>query len=217
MPRRRRFRQPRAFGSRHVALGQAHRTAELARRDIDQHLVHRPAAQPIFPQRGFPTGKRLLLAVEATKPRPSIATLPPWKPILPVVLPQRCALLASLRACRGPQAACASRAIMSPRASSPAARHSFSKLADRLVSASIFNSLAGIAPEVINVFMALLSFRGIITPSLQAQGGQRRSSYFNIDRDIPHRGVRGDNGLPDAIVPARNKTPQAINPTPLRA
>src|SRR5439155_4957618 len=119
--------------------------------------------------------------------RRSIATLPQWKPILPVVLPQRCALLASLRACRGPQAACASRAIMSPRASSPAARHSFSKLADRLVSASIFNSLAGIAPEVINVFMAFLSFRGIITPSLQAQGGQRRSSYFNIDRDIPVR------------------------------
>jgi hypothetical protein len=32
--------------------------------------------------------------------------------------------------------------------------------------------------------MALLSSRGISTPSLQAQGGQRRSSYFNNDRDI---------------------------------
>ncbi len=32
--------------------------------------------------------------------------------------------------------------------------------------------------------MALLSFRGISTPSLQAQGEQRRSSYFNNDRDI---------------------------------
>jgi hypothetical protein len=31
--------------------------------------------------------------------------------------------------------------------------------------------------------MALLSFRGFVTPSLQAQGEQRRSSYFNIDRD----------------------------------
>jgi putative ABC transport system substrate-binding protein len=30
--------------------------------------------------------------------------------------------------------------------------------------------------------MALLSFRGISTPSLPAQGGQRRSSYFNIRR-----------------------------------
>jgi len=35
--------------------------------------------------------------------------------------------------------------------------------------------------------MALLSSRGISTPSLQAQGGQRRSSYFNNDRDIAQR------------------------------
>ena len=33
--------------------------------------------------------------------------------------------------------------------------------------------------------MALLSFRGISTPSLPAQGEQRRSSIFNIPRDIP--------------------------------
>jgi uncharacterized protein (DUF2461 family) len=31
--------------------------------------------------------------------------------------------------------------------------------------------------------MALLSFRGISTPSLPAQGEQRRSSFFNIHRD----------------------------------
>jgi hypothetical protein len=40
--------------------------------------------------------------------------------------------------------------------------------------------------EAINVvltfFMALLSFRGFDTPSLPAQGEQRRSSYFNIPR-----------------------------------
>jgi hypothetical protein len=33
--------------------------------------------------------------------------------------------------------------------------------------------------------MALLSSRGISTPSLPAQGEQRRSSIFNIPRDIP--------------------------------
>jgi len=38
---------------------------------------------------------------------------------------------------------------------------------------------------VLNLFMALLSFRGISTPSLQAQGEQRRPSFFNIRRDIP--------------------------------
>jgi hypothetical protein len=40
---------------------------------------------------------------------------------------------------------------------------------------------------VILVFMALLSFRGISTPSLSAQGEQRRPSFFNIRRDIPPR------------------------------
>jgi cytochrome c peroxidase len=35
----------------------------------------------------------------------------------------------------------------------------------------------------------LLSFRGISTPSLQAQGEQRRSSYFNNDRDIAGGGT----------------------------
>jgi len=39
--------------------------------------------------------------------------------------------------------------------------------------------------------MALLSFRGFDTPSLPAQGEQRRFSYFNIDRDIP--GLRLDS------------------------
>jgi hypothetical protein len=33
--------------------------------------------------------------------------------------------------------------------------------------------------------MALLSFRGISTPSLPAQGEQRRFPYFNIQRDNP--------------------------------
>jgi hypothetical protein len=36
---------------------------------------------------------------------------------------------------------------------------------------------------MLGLFMALLSFRGIDTPSLPAQGEQRRSFYFNIDRD----------------------------------
>jgi len=36
---------------------------------------------------------------------------------------------------------------------------------------------------MVDVFMALLSFRGISTPSLSAQGEQRRSTYFNIGRE----------------------------------
>jgi hypothetical protein len=45
---------------------------------------------------------------------------------------------------------------------------------------------------VLTLFMALLSFRGISTPSLPAQGGQRRFSYFNIQRGNPHQ-HRGDH------------------------
>src|ERR1700692_3039627 len=54
-----------------------------------------------------------------------------------------------------------------------------------LASASIFKSRDGIAVVVVNPFMALLSFRGIDTPSLPAQGEQRRPSLFNIRRDNP--------------------------------
>ena len=75
----------------------------------------------------------------------AISTLPPWKPILPFVLPQRCAVRSLPRPWRGPHAVCASASIISPSASSPAARQSLSKLAEMLASASIFNSLAGIA------------------------------------------------------------------------
>jgi hypothetical protein len=42
---------------------------------------------------------------------------------------------------------------------------------------------------MVDVFMALLSFRGFDTPSLPAQGEQRRSTYFNIGRDIPGKSL----------------------------
>jgi hypothetical protein len=41
--------------------------------------------------------------------------------------------------------------------------------------------------------MALLSFRGINTPSLPAQGGQRRFSYFNIQRGNPIKSALNRN------------------------
>src|SRR5271167_2059978 len=49
----------------------------------------------------------------------------------------------------------------------------------------------GIAVDVVWLFMALLSFVGISTPSLKAQGEQRRSFLFNIPRDIPDQEVDG--------------------------
>src|SRR5450759_3480917 len=87
----------------------------------------------------------------------STSTLPPWKPILPFVRPQRCALRCSPRSCRLPQAAAASCSIISVSASTPAARQNCSKLADMLASASVFSACLGIAVDVICSFMALLS------------------------------------------------------------
>lgn len=58
----------------------------------------------------------------------SSATLPPWNPIRPRVLPQRCASRFALRPWRGPQAASTSASIIAPKASIPAARHNRSKL-----------------------------------------------------------------------------------------
>jgi hypothetical protein len=40
------------------------------------------------------------------------------------------------------------------------------------------------AVDVVGLFMALLSFVESSTPSLSAQGEQRRSAFFNIRRDI---------------------------------
>jgi hypothetical protein len=51
-----------------------------------------------------------------------------------------------------------------------------------LASASVFKACDGIAVNVVCPFMALLPFRGIDTPSLAAQGEQRRLALFNIRR-----------------------------------
>jgi hypothetical protein len=64
----------------------------------------------------------------------------------------------------------------------PEARQNSSKLADMFVRASSFSPLVGMAVDVVGLFMALLSFVES-APSLSAQDEQRRSSYFNIDRD----------------------------------
>src|ERR1039457_3528398 len=74
---------------------------------------------------------------------------------------------------------------MVPSASIPAVRQNRSKLTETASQAlsTVPIPVGGKAVNgVIAFFMALLSFRGISTPSLPAQGEQRRSSYFNIPR-----------------------------------
>src|SRR5260370_33018711 len=97
---------------------------------------------------------------------------------------------------------------MVPSASIPAVRQNRSKLTETASQAlsTVPIPVGGKAVNaVIAFFMALLSFRGISTPSLPAQGEQRRSSYFNIPRgnslstwmDGDRRGRAGRRGFED--------------------
>src|SRR5437763_3890564 len=121
-----------------------------------------------------------------SKPRSlgrSISTLPPWKPILPFVLPQRCARRLRPRACRGPQIACASRSIISPRASMPEARQNKLEARRNLRQGLKLQRSRRNRSRCSKLVHGVAFLCGIITPSLAAQGEQRRFSYFNIERD----------------------------------
>src|SRR6185436_161019 len=77
---------------------------------------------------------------------------------------------------------------MVPSASIPAVRQNRSKLTET-ASQALSTAPIPVGGKAVNgviaFFMALLSFCGISTPSLPAQGEQRRSSYFNIPRGNP--------------------------------
>src|SRR6187549_3547512 len=74
---------------------------------------------------------------------------------------------------------------MVPSASIPAVRQNRSKLTET-ASQALSTAPIPVGGKAVNAviafLMALLSFREISTPSLPAQGEQRRSSYFNIPR-----------------------------------
>src|SRR6266498_556020 len=67
----------------------------------------------------------------------------------------------------------------------PDAKQNSSKLAEMFARACSFNALVGMAVDVVSLFMALLSFVGIITPSLAAQGEQRRFPISTSTGTIP--------------------------------
>jgi hypothetical protein len=77
---------------------------------------------------------------------------------------------------------------MVARVAMPAVRQKRSKLAPTSCQASSTIAAGTTAADVVNSCTALLSFVDSAPPSLQAQGGQRLPSYFNIDRDIPKTG-----------------------------
>jgi hypothetical protein len=70
----------------------------------------------------------------------------------------------------------------------PAAKQNRSKLAETSSNAlptGLIVAGGKAVAVVLFLVMALLSFVGISTPSLAAQGEQRRLSFFNIRRGIP--------------------------------
>src|SRR5215468_11114605 len=152
MSRCRGLRRPGSRWCRNIALRKPYRPTEFPRRDIDEHQIHRPLPEPVFP----------------------------------CVCPQRYPRRPSPRAWRGPQNSSASCSIIAESAWRPAVKQNRSKLAD-----TSFQALPTAPPfidgkavsVVLRLFMALLSFVESSTPSLQAQGEQRRSFFFNIPRD----------------------------------
>src|SRR5262249_41939373 len=97
---------------------------------------------------------------------------------------------------RGPPCVPWSASILASSVSMPAARQNRSNDADTS-SHALPTGAFGIAfVFMVDVFMALLSFRGISTPSLPAQGEQRRSSFFNKSRDIPLESIRRSCAMP---------------------
>src|SRR5262249_42438001 len=88
---------------------------------------------------------------------------------------------------------------MVPSASIPAVRQNRSKLTET-ASQALSTAPIPVGGKAVNgviaFFIALLSFRGISTPSLPAQGEQRRSSYFNIPRvNSPSDSNRAETAL----------------------
>ena len=123
----------------------------------------------------------------------------------------RCALRFLPRACRGPHAASVSFSIISASASIPEARQKFSKLAVIFASASILTALAGIAVDVISLFMACRSSAPTpATPPFAAvalpRAARRNVGGFRPDGGNPFlhglgdelRAIVGTNVLRDA-------------------
>ena len=179
-----RFRQPRPHRRRNVALGQPNRTGELARRDVDQHLVHGPLAEPVLRNRRLPARQSLLLALEAAKPGPLdldlaaveadlASRLPPAVP--PPVMTSRMAWTTDRsrivihHLAKGLHAGSQAKQLEARRNVS----QGLELQSSRRNGSGCSRSVHGVA------FLC-----GISTPSLSAQGEQRRSAFFNIRRDI---------------------------------
>ena len=102
---------------RQITLWQSHSTPQLARRDVDQHEVHGPAAKPVFRLCRPPGRQHNFMAVVTAHPRA----------MLPLVLPQRWPTRPPPRLCGAPVSCCASSQSICSMAPIPAVRQKRSK------------------------------------------------------------------------------------------
>ena len=212
LARHRRLRGAVARDRPDIAARQAHRAAELPGRDVDQHLVHRPLAEPVLVLRRGPTRQhQFLLALTAANPgaiNPDPASVkadlalgltpppapPPVMPLMAVAADHGRFFLQKLLKRLDPsdQAELVKAALNfleSHGHGRPFVRHRGCIQGYRgSRCAHIF--LHGVAP-----------LRGWNTPSLPAQGEQRPPPICNIDRDIPVMDIaRGQLQGDDLIV-----------------
>ena len=189
--RDRRFRYAGAGARRNIPLRQPHGTAKPPGRDVDQHKIQCPFPQPVLGNGSRPGRQgQLRLASLGTNPGAfdhDLATMeadrsPGTAPSMPnraciaaVARPakRRCVLLHH----------CAQGRYPSAQAEPLKARP------NRLPG--IFDNRVRRRRLVCGIPLHGVAFlSGFDTLSLQAQGRQRRSSYFNIPRDIPQIGQR---------------------------
>src|SRR5262249_8923952 len=186
MPRCRRFRRPGSRWCRNIALRKPHRPTEFPRRDIDEHQIHRPLPEPVLGHCVLPARQHHLLAAEFTNSWPFDIDLAAMEANLPLrVAPTIPASALSARVARSAKllrillhhrrkcldARRQAEPLEARRYVIPSLTHS-PRIYRRQSSLCCANSLHGVA------FLC-----GISTPSLQAQGEQRRSFFFNIPRD----------------------------------
>ena len=151
-----RFRQPSPCGRWNVSCGQPNRPGKLTCRDVDQHLVHGPLAEPVLGNCRLPARQSLLLALKAAKPWSFDLDIAAVEADLPFVFPQRCARR------KGPRHGVDHRSlriVIHHLAKRFHAELGTTTRARRHVAiASNFSSRVGSAVNVVSLFMALLSF-----------------------------------------------------------
>src|SRR5713101_6238734 len=187
-----RYSGPRWRGN--IALGKPHRSAEFPRRYVDQHQVHRPLAEPVLRDRTLPARQRQFMALEVAHAGPLNRHLAGVEADL---------ALGSAPAMTAPAIAAGMASPASPLGvlfhhgseRLDPGRQTESIKADRNRVPSFVHSPHSCqrqSGQWCDSFLHGVAFlRGFDTPSLPAQGEQRRSSYFNIRRGNPSRQTRG--------------------------